>query len=77
MCINKRKVFILHLSSIFSECVESMSGRRLLSPMANSKEVTNLSAKLHKCWELDIDWTIIPDKLKEVSIITVTINMAY
>lgn len=44
-----------------------MSGKRLLSPMANSKEATNLSAKLHKCWELDIDWTLIPDKLQEVS----------
>ena len=42
-----------------------MSGKRLLSP--NSKEASNLSAKLHKCWELDIDWGLIPEKLKEAS----------
>ena len=43
-----------------------MSGKRLLSLVANSKEATNLSTKLHKCRELDIDWTLVPDNFKKV-----------
>ncbi len=32
------------------------------------EKVRNTRARLQKCWEIDLDWSLLPDCIKEVSI---------
>jgi len=44
-----------------------MSGKKVAVP--SPKEATMLPVRLRRCWEMDFDWELIPDKkLRDVSV---------
>lgn len=50
------------------------SSKSFVNVLKNKTAAKDLANRVKKCWELDIDWSLIPSKLKVVSLFYKIIN---